>query len=449
VPRRGSAQAQGGLRLDSREAALKGGDSGPALVPGKPDESLLLKAVRGGDPDLQMPPKEKMPAAEVELLRQWIAGGASWSAKVARARKPEKKITDADRGWWSFQPVKEPAVPAADGVCRNEIDCFIHARLKAEGLVPAPEADRRTLLRRLTFDLHGLPPTAEEIDAFEKDASPDAYEKQVERLLGHPRYGERWARHWLDLVRYAESDGYKQDAYRPNTWPYRDYVIRAFNEDKPYDRFVLEQLAGDEVAPDDPKVLVATGFLRLGIYEYNQRNAWGQWRDILNDITDVTGDAFLGLGMGCARCHDHKFDPILQRDYFALQSFFAGLLWRDDLALAAPAELADYRKKRDAWEAKTAALRAEIASIEKPFLQSADKSILSKFIPELQAIHAKPAAERTPYDVQIADLVQRQVIAERALIDGKIKGATRSAGPSSCASSRSSTRKSRATCRRG
>jgi hypothetical protein len=305
---------KGGLRLDSREAALKGGDSGPALVPGKPDLSLLMMAVRGALPELQMPPKEKLPAGEVELLGQWIAGGASWSATVARARRPEKKISDADRAWWSFQPVKEPAVPAGDASCRNEIDCFIHARLQAEGLVPAPEADRRTLLRRLTFDLHGLPPTAEEIDAFEKDASLDAYEKVVERLLSHPRYGERWARHWLDLVRYAESDGYKQDAYRPNTWPYRDYVIHAFNQDKPYDRFVQEQIAGDEIAPDDPDVLVATGYLRLGIYEYNQRNAWGQWRDILNDITDVTGDAFLGLGMGCARCHDHKFDPILQRD---------------------------------------------------------------------------------------------------------------------------------------
>jgi hypothetical protein len=416
---------KGGLRLDSREAALQGGDTGPALVPGKPDQSLLLKGVSWEDPDFKMPPKDKLPAAEAELLRQWIAKGAPWSGAVAKGRKPEKKITDADRAWWSFQPVREPALPPADAQCRNEIDRFVHARLKAEGLVPAPEADRRTLLRRLTFDLHGLPPTPEEIDAFEKDLSPGAYEKQVERLLAHPRYGERWARHWLDLVRYAESDGYKQDGYRPNTWPYRDYVIRAFNQDKPYDRFVLEQLAGDEIAPADPDVLVATGFLRLGIYEYNQRNAWGQWRDILNDITDVTGDAFLGLGMGCARCHDHKFDPILQRDYFALQSFFSGMLWRDDVPLATADEVAEHARKLQAWEAKTAALRAEIAAIEKPFLDNADKSILSKFLPELQAVHAKPAALRTAYDAQIYDLVQRQVIAERGLIDGKIKGPTR------------------------
>src|SRR6185436_8720562 len=416
---------KGGLRLDSREAALKGGDGGPALVPGKPDQSLLIKGITWDDPDFQMPPKEKMPAGEIDLLRQWISKGAPWSGSTAKPRKPEKKITDADRAWWSFQPVQEPAVPPADAACRNEIDRFVHAKLKAEGLVPAPEADRRTLLRRLTFDLHGLPPTADEIENFVKDASPDAYEKQVERLLAHPRYGERWARHWLDLVRYAESDGYKQDGYRPNTWPYRDYVIRAFNEDKPYSRFVLEQLAGDEIAPNDPKVLVATGFLRLGIYEYNQRNAWGQWRDILNDITDVTGDAFLGLGMGCARCHDHKFDPILQRDYFALQSFFSGLLWRDDLPLATPAEVADYRKKRQAWEAKTAKIREDLAAIEAPVSKTLETGSINKFLPELRAVYAKPKDQRTPDDVQIADLIQRQVAAELALIDGESKGATR------------------------
>jgi mono/diheme cytochrome c family protein len=418
-------KAKGGLRIDTREALLKGGDTGPSLVPGKPDLSLLLKAVRWEDPDLQMPPKKKMPDEEIDLLKAWIVAGAPWSKSAVRARKPEKKITDADRAWWSFRPVREPELPPADPLARNEIDRFIDAKLKAEGLTPAPEADRRTLLRRLTFDLHGLPPTPEEIEAFEKDASPDAYEKQVERLLAHPRYGERWARHWLDLVRYAESDGYKQDAYRPNTWPYRDYVIRSFREDKPYDRFLLEQLAGDEIAPDDPDVLVATGFLRLGIYEYNQRDVKGQWRDILNDVTDVTGDAMLGLGMGCARCHDHKFDPILQRDYFALQSFFAGLLWRDDQPLAAPAELAEYRKKRALWEEKTAAVRAEIAEIEKPFLDSAERNSVKKFLPELQDIYRKPATERSPYESQIADLVDRQVLAERALIDGKIKGATR------------------------
>jgi hypothetical protein len=420
-----SPKPKGGLRLDTREAALRGGDTGPALVPGQPDSSRLLKAIQWTDPDLQMPPKDRLPAAEVEILKKWIAIGAPYAASGAARKRPQKKITDLDRAWWSFQPVRNPDVPPGTSWTRNEVDRFILARLAQEGLSPAPEADRRTLLRRLSMDLSGLPPTPEEMDAFLKDSSSQAYEKEVDRLLASPRYGERWARHWLDLVRYAESDGYKQDAYRPNAWPYRDYVIRALNSDKPYDRFLQEQLAGDEIAPEDPNTRVATGFLHLGIYEYNQRNAWGQWRDILNDITDVTGDAFLGLGLSCARCHDHKFDPILQRDYFALQSFFAGILWKDEAPLAGPAELALYRQKRSAWEEKTRDLRARIEALEKPYLEAAHRGILNKFLPELQEVYRKPARERTSYERQLADLIDRQVIAEGGLIDGKIKGQSR------------------------
>jgi hypothetical protein len=427
-----SAQAggkvKGGLRLDSREALLKGGDQGPAAVPGSPDQSLLVRAVSYEDPDFQMPPKERLPRGEVEILVRWIKAGAPWpeTKDAARPRRKEKEITDADRAFWSFRPVREAAPPALeDPWCRNDIDRFILAKLRAEGLSPAPEADRRTLLRRLTFDLHGLPPAPEELEAFLKDPASDAYERAVDRLLASPRYGERWARPWLDLVRYAESDGYKQDAYRPHAWPYRDYVIRSLNDDKPYDRFVQEQLAGDEIAPDDPAVGVATGFLRLGIYEYNQRNAYGQWRDILNDITDVAGDVFLGLGLGCARCHDHKFDPILQRDYFALQAFFAPLLWRDDLPRAGSEERAAADARRKEWEEKTAPIRAELAAVEKKYVEQAEQSILSKFLPELQDVWRKPAAARSPYENQIADLVDRQVVFERTTIDGKIKGADR------------------------
>jgi hypothetical protein len=210
--------------------------------------------------------------------------------------------------------------------------------MTAEGLTPAAEADRRTLIRRATFDLWGLPPTPEEVEAFVADDAPRAYEDLVDRLLAGPRYGERWARHWLDLVRYAESDGFRQDAYRPDAWRYRDYVIRSFNDDTPYDQFVAAQLAGDELAPGDPEMRVATSFLRLWPYEFNQRDVPAQRAAILNDITDVTGDVFLGLGMGCARCHNHKFDPILQRDYYRLQAFFTPLLPRDDLPLATEAE---------------------------------------------------------------------------------------------------------------
>ncbi|MFN9912622.1 MAG: DUF1549 domain-containing protein, partial [Pirellulaceae bacterium] len=189
----------------------------------------------------------------------------------------------------------------------------------------APEAERGALIRRLYLDLVGLPPTFEQVQAFVADPAADAIEKVVDDLLGSPRYGERWARHWLDLVRYADSDGYRADHYRPDAWRYRDYVIDSFNHDKPYDRFVQEQLAGDELFPGDPQALIATGFLRHWIYEYNNRDARGHWDTILNDITDTTSDVFLGLGLQCAKCHDHKFDPLLQQDYFRLKAFFAPL----------------------------------------------------------------------------------------------------------------------------
>ncbi len=212
------------------------------------------------------------------------------------------------------------------------------------------------LIRRVTFDLIGLPPSPEEVAAFVADKSADAYERLVDRLLASPRYGERWARHWLDLVRYAESDGFRLDEYRPYAWRYRDYVIAAFNNDKPYDRFVREQLAGDELAPEDPEALVATGFLRHTIYEYNNRDARTQWQDMLNDVTDVTADVFLGMGMGCARCHDHKYDPILQKDYYRLQAFFAAMLPCDE-TVAPKTQRADYQAKERAWEEKTASIR--------------------------------------------------------------------------------------------
>ncbi len=420
-----TGKPKGGLRLDSREAALKGGDQGASFIPGDPAGSALMKAVLWGDPDTKMPPKERLPKGETDLLAAWIRMGAPWGAAAKHAAKKEKPITAEDRQWWAFRPVLEPALPAADPWTHSPLDRFILAKLKAEGLAPAPEADRVTFIRRATFDLHGLPPTPGEVAAFTADAAPDAVERLVDRLLSSPRYGERWARHWLDLVRFAESDGYRQDAFRPHAWPYRDYVVRAFNDDKPYDRFVQEQLAGDELAPGDPQVFVATGFLRLGIYEFNQRNAPGQWKDILNDITDVTGDVFLGLGMGCAKCHDHKFDPILQRDYFQLQSFFAPLAWRYDLPLATPAERAAHDAQLATWEEKTAAIRAKIAAIEGPHLQKVEKAILDKFIQEFRDMQAKPAAQRTPYEQQIGELVSRQVRDERANIDGRIKGAER------------------------
>src|SRR5439155_21173240 len=285
------------------------------------------------------------------------------------------------------------------------------------------EADKRTLIRRAYFDMIGLPPNAEEVERFIADKSPRAYEGMIEELLSSPHYGEKWARHWLDLVRYAESDGYKADGFRPNAWRYRDYVIRSFNEDKPYNRFLMEQVAADELWPNDPDSLAGLSYLRLWIYEYNQRDVKSHWATILNDITDVTGDAFLGLGMQCARCHDHKFDPILQRDYYRLQSFFAGLSPRDDIPLATPAELKEYKAQLAVWEEKTAETRASIDEIEHPMRDKAAKAVIDKFPKEIQAIIRKPAGERTPYEQQIRDLAYRQVADEGERIDGNIKGA--------------------------
>jgi mono/diheme cytochrome c family protein len=412
----GPAKQKGGLRLDSRGAALQGGENGPAVVPGRRDDSLLVEAIHYES--LEMPPAGKLDDAKIAILTRWVEMGAPWPttevSPAAAASGAKPRLSDEDRAYWAFQPIKrpEPPVPRDGRWSRNPIDRFILARLEAEGLTTAPEADRRTLIRRASFDLTGLPPTPTEIDAFVNDTEPLAYERLIERLLASPRYGERWARHWLDLVRYAESDGYRADAYRPETWRYRDYVIAAFNDDVSYDRFIAEQLAGDELAPGEPRLMVATTFLRLWIYEHNQRDVPEQWRTILNDLTDVTGDVFLGLGIGCARCHDHKYDPILQEDYYRLQAFFAPLLPRDDLPLATTEAWRDYEEKTNAWEAATAEIRAAIAAIERPYLEKAAKGAIDKFPKETQELLAKPESDRTPLEEQIYRLAYRQVLDE-------------------------------------
>lgn len=403
----------GELTLDSRDGLMEGGDSGPAVVPGKPEESVLIDAINFGN--YQMPPTGKLPQEDIDKLTEWVRRGAPWPGKAGEegpsVRKKGTKLTDEDRAWWSFQPVVRhtpPEVANSTAPIRGAIDAFLEARLQEEGLAAAPEADRRTLIRRLSFDLIGLPPTHEAVQRFESDEAPDAYERLVDQLLANPEHGARWARHWLDLVRYAESDGYKQDAYRQAAWRYRDYVVRAFNSDKPYNRFVAEQLAGDEIAPGDPEALVATGYLRAGIYEYNQKDARTQWSVILNEITDVTSDVFLGMGLGCARCHDHKFDPLLQQDYFRLQAFFTPILPRDDVPAARPDEVAAYRERLAAWEVKTAEIRAELEKIEKPQLDKAWYGTLDRFPEDIRRMSKKPLAERTPLEVQLVALAERQ-----------------------------------------
>lgn len=332
-------------------------------------------------------------------------------------------ITEEDRQWWAFQPVKSFTPPSVgnSAMIQNEVDRFIMARLEQENLPPSTPADRAVLIRRVTFDLTGLPPTPEEVSAFIADKSPNAYESLVDRLQASPHYGERMARHWLDLVRYADGDGYRADEYRPDAWRYRDYVIRSFNDDKPYDRFVQEQLAGDELFPDDPDAIIATGYLRHGIYEWNARDVRGQWDYILDDLTDTTGDVFFGLGLQCARCHDHKFDPILQRDYFRLRAFFAPFQPGDRVA-ATDAELAAQSGKMKGWEDETSELRAELAALEQPYLDKAEKIAVDRFPEDIQAMIRKPAAEREPFEEQLAELAWRQVIYDWERVDGTFKG---------------------------
>ena len=411
-----AGKMKGNLALDSRAAALQGGDSGPAIVPAKPSESLLLQAVDGSHPDLQMPPRKGgragLSTPEIDSLRSWIIAGAPWPENpsqkmVARERD---KISAKDRQWWAIQPISNPTIPAVGA--QNAVDAFIEAGLRKNGLVAAPEADPYALLRRVTFDLTGLPPTPEEIEAFENNPSPQAFADAVDRLLDSPRHGVKWARHWLDLVRFAESDGYRIDSFRPEAFRYRDYVIRSFQEDKPYDRFLREQLAGDELYPDDPEALTATGFLRLGPYEYNNRDAVGQWNLILDETTDVVGDVFMGVGVQCARCHDHKFDPILQKDYFRLRAAFAPLRWRDNLHAATPEQRAAWQRGHNHWLSLTTEQRRALAEMEAGPKARAKEAAIKKFPDDIQPILRSHPSKLSPRDLQIHDLGFRQVLEE-------------------------------------
>jgi len=322
------AAKMGGLDLRSRETMLQGGARGAAIVPGKATDSILFQAVeRKGT--LAMPPgKKALSESEVATIRGWIDAGAKWGEAAIQAQPT----------WWSFQKLKRPTVPPG---ASSPIDAFVLAKLKEQKLVPVGKAGRRALLKRLSINMLGIPPTPEELESFEADRSPDAYAKVVDRMLASPRYGERWGRHWLDVVRYADTGGFETDIYFPNAWRYRDYVIQSLNEDKAYDRFVKEQLAGDELYPDDldldggfkipeSKVknlnaTIGTGMYTIGPAYHEAALFGGQVRyEWLTDVVDTTGEAFFGLTLGCARCHNHKFDPITQKDYHAMMAVFAG-----------------------------------------------------------------------------------------------------------------------------
>jgi hypothetical protein len=335
----GPEKQKGNLRLDSRSGWTKGGGRGPAAVPGDAERSLLISAVRGTDPELKMPPDEKLTPQEIAALEKWLADGAPDPRDTPLGATQEK----ADpKTFWSFQPIRDPSPPA---ISRGEwimtpADAFVLAKLDEKGLKPAPRADARTLIRRAYFDLIGLPPTPEQVDAFVNDPSPEAWSKLIDTLLASPQYGERWGRHWLDVARYADSGGFETDIYYHNAWRYRDYVVKSFNDDKPYDVFVKEQIAGDELWPGNldqegvyavqleklrrQEARIGTGFYTLSpqVHESNM-NAKKIRYETFTDWVDSTGAAFMGLTFGCARCHDHKFDPVSQEDYYGLQAIFA------------------------------------------------------------------------------------------------------------------------------
>ncbi|MBI2806234.1 MAG: DUF1549 domain-containing protein [Planctomycetes bacterium] len=366
---------RGGLSLETLSALLEGGDTGPAIVPGHPEKSLLVKAILQ-EGKLKMPPKnKKLKRDEIAALTQWVKMGAPWPGSDKGPRKGEFVISAKDRAHWAYQPVKRPAVPSVKDKAwvRNPIDAFILAKLEAKGLAPAPPASKQALARRLYFDLNGLPPTPKEVEAFVNDKAPDAYEKLVDILLASPHYGEKWARHWLDLVRYAETNSYERDNPKPHIWRYRDFVIRAFNEDKPFDRFLKEQLAGDELYPGDGDALIATGFYRLGVWDDEPVDRKQARYDGLDDIIATIGQSMLGMTLDCARCHNHKIDPIAQKDYYKMVAFLHGISHyrgggaADVRPIGKAAQTAAYKRILSEHETKRAKIQAGLTAIENEF----------------------------------------------------------------------------------
>jgi mono/diheme cytochrome c family protein len=355
----GPDKAEGGLRLNQRELAYEKLESGRrAVVPRDPSHSELIRRILSTDEADQMPPEgPRLTPAQVDLLKKWIESGAEWKEH------------------WAFTPVSDAAPPATKDKAwvKNPIDAFVLNKLEANGLKPAAPADKTALLRRITYDLTGLPPTPAEVNDFLNDQSPQAYEKVVDRLLASDRYGEQWARHWLDVVRYADTNSFERDGVKPNAWRYRDYVIRAFNSDKPYDQFVKEQLAGDELPEATGDGLVATGFYRLGLWDDEPADRLLALYDGFDDIITTTAQGFLGLTVNCARCHDHKIDPITQADYYSMLAFFQGVtpngnpnpnveraFFENDAArVAFEKSVQDHREKLDAVQAKVSVIEKE------------------------------------------------------------------------------------------
>ena len=324
------SELKGGLFLGNRDGFLEGGESGPAVDPDAPEDSLFLDAINYGS--YEMPPDNKLPDDEIAILTAWVKAGATIPEDSELERpevdhtNPATLVNEETKNYWAFRPVADPAVPQVKnaGWASNSIDRFVLSKLENAELSPASPAEKQKLIRRAYYDLTGLPPSMADVDSFVNDKSDQAFEKVIDRLLDSPQYGERWGRHWLDLVRYAESNSYERDGTKPFIWRYRDYVIKSFNEDKPYTQFIKEQLAGDEFEPPTADSIVATGYYRLGIWDDEPVSQKQALYDDLDDIVLTTSQVFLGLTMNCARCHDHKIDPLPQKDYYSFLAFFSG-----------------------------------------------------------------------------------------------------------------------------
>ena len=405
----GVAMQQNGLRLDAREAAMRGGYSGAVIVPGNAEGSRLIQLVEGRKGRTMPPAGPPLKAEEIALLRAWIDKGAEWPEASARVDTTER--TDPRARHWAFQPIVKPIPPITE---MSAIDAFVRARLAKEGIAPAPETDRATLLRRVSLDLIGLPPTVEETQAFLKDSRPDAYERAVDRLLASSHFGEKWARHWLDLARYADSDGYQKDEFRPNAFRYRDWVIQAFNRNMPFDRFSVEQIAGDLLPASGVEERTATGFHRMTLTSREAGIDLKQLRaEQVADRANTFGSVWLGLTTGCAMCHDHKFDPISQREYYQLYAYF-NTSSEESLDAPRPEELeryrkgfADYKRKRDALWAEYRATElapafwAKMREASKPGAPLewvANLELLPVLIDKGLEIFATPEAQRTDYE---------------------------------------------------
>jgi mono/diheme cytochrome c family protein len=391
-----------GLDLRKAETILKGGERGAAVSPGNPDLSRLYRQVAHLDGP-HMPPGKKLADEDIAALKLWIERGVPFvdivdqqeeQARAALSKLEDRPITPAERKWWAFQKVAKPAVPVVGNKtwARNAVDQFLLASMEKKKLTPSPEADKRSLARRAYLDLTGLPPTLAELNEFLADARPDAFDRLTDKLLDSPHYGERWARHWLDIVRFSDSGGFEYDRERDNAWRYRDYVIRAFNNDKPYDRFLKEQLAGDELYPNSVEARVATGYLRLGV-ENNIKTEQTRM-DELDDLVVTTANSLLGVTVGCARCHNHKFDPIPQKDYYRMQAVFFGTK-AEERPLANDAELAKHKAAVKAIEELQKPIRKEIRAVEQP---TRDKIIAKRKaeLPEYMRLAlATPMEKRT------------------------------------------------------